>query len=166
LKTHQRLHAGEKPFLCSGEGCTTRYTHANRTCPEHPYAKPKRTSEIFLEPVISASENQEEVWAWIQKYRKEREEKTPGKQLGSLSENTPERYGDDSEATPNKVFKSKRVLVGEMEQSVVQVGQENIPSPPRTSYRSDILSQALFKAEEKLKHTNSNSFQVLNLQNQ
>jgi len=172
LKTHQRLHAGEKPFVCSGDGCNNRYTHANRTCPEHPYAKPKRTTEIFLQPIISASEDQDEVFGWLQKYRKEREEKTPGKQLGSiLSENTPERYEDDSEATPNKVFKSKRVLVGEMEQSV---GQENVPSPPRSSYRSDILrstltaqdvfSQALIKAGERLEQTNS--FRVLNLQNQ
>ena len=65
--------------MCSEEGCNNRYTHANRTCPDHPYAKPKRTAELVLQPVIVASEDQTKVAAWLEKYRREREEKTPGK---------------------------------------------------------------------------------------
>jgi len=79
LKTHQRLHAGEKPFVCSSPGCGNRYTHANRTCPVHPYHKPQRSTELVLQPNISAGENTEEVQNWLESYRKERLDKTPGK---------------------------------------------------------------------------------------
>ncbi len=60
--------------------CTNRYTHANRTCPLHPYDKPQRTSELVLQPAPpSAAEDSEEVRRWLDNYRKERLEKTPGK---------------------------------------------------------------------------------------
>ena len=140
MKTHQRLHAGEKPFKCPVDHCTNRYTHANRFCPDHPGVKPKRTTEIILQPVISASEDQEAVYAWLDKYRRDREEKTPGKIGDSLEEEqlTPKRTPDDGSSSK---LKTKRGLASEMEEAF---GQENIPSPPRpTMVRSDILRSTL-----------------------
>ena len=157
MKTHQRLHAGEKPFVCSEEGCNNRYTHANRTCPDHPYAKPKRTSELVLQPVIVASEDQTKVAAWLEKYRREREEKTPGKVVEERVDMTRQQE-EDEQGRPK--LKSKRGL----EQAF---GQENIPSPPRPQIqRSDLLRNkldgALQRTAEKLEQRNS--MRVLHLQ--
>ena len=72
--------------------CGNRYTHANRTCPVHPYHKPTRSTELVLQPNISAGENTEEVAKWLESYRRERLDKTPAKNpltSNSVTENTP-----------------------------------------------------------------------------
>ena len=163
LKTHQRLHAGEKPFKCPVAHCTNRYTHANRFCHDHPGVKPKRSSEIILQPVISAAEDQEAVYAWLEKYKRDREEKTPGK-TGEPGEEelvtTPKRREETPETVTGTKLRTKRGLASEMEQAL---GQENIPSPPRPAIsRSELLrtslgslsphqslSQALLRAAER-----------------
>jgi hypothetical protein len=45
----------------------------------HPYHKPTRAVELVLQPNLSAGENTEEVQNWLECYRKERLDKTPGK---------------------------------------------------------------------------------------
>ena len=65
--------------ICFNFRCGNRYTHANRTCPVHPYHKPQRSVELVLQPNLSAGENTEEVQNWLESYRKERLDKTPGK---------------------------------------------------------------------------------------
>ena len=167
LKTHQRLHAGEKPFKCPVSHCTNRYTHANRFCPDHPGVKPKRSSEIILQPVISAAEDQEAVYAWLERYKRDREEKTPGKtgeggeeELVSIA--TPRRHQPGHEIHPEASgakLRTKRGLASEMEQAL---GQENVPSPPRpvisrseilrttlTTHAHQSLNQALLRAAER-----------------
>ena len=179
LKTHQRLHAGEKPFVCSAVGCENRYTHANRQCPDHPFAKPQRTTEIILQPNISASEDQDRVVQWLHKYRREREEKTPGK----LGPNGSAAAPDDEEGgqyhqqqqqqtelssfyLPTKNLKSKRGLMRELDETV---GQENCilvaarsssegsgassrPPPMRLSAHES-FNQALRRAGERLERS-------------
>ena len=61
--------------------CQNRYTHANRTCPVHPYSKPVRSADVVCLqqlPAALAGETNPAVISWLHNYRREREEKAKG----------------------------------------------------------------------------------------
>lgn len=56
-----------------------RFTHANRHCPDHPYATLTRSDDFVLKPVSGNSELSHEVTRWLERYKltREREDRTP-----------------------------------------------------------------------------------------
>ncbi|XP_067872243.1 zinc finger protein 367-like [Heterodontus francisci] len=75
LKTHQRLHTGEKPFICSEPGCVSKFTHANRHCTKHPYARLRRQEGTTEQDKATMAEEDKAVVEWRTRYWQSREQR-------------------------------------------------------------------------------------------
>ena len=95
--------------------CGNRYTHANRTCPAHPYHKPQRTSDLILQPSSTTNTNEtttgnDEVSKWLENYRRERQDKTPTPGKNPPSEAANENYNchiESLQTPPSSIKRSK-----------------------------------------------------------
>lgn len=56
-----------------------RFTHANRHCPDHPYATLTRSDDFVLKPVSENTDVPHDVTRWFERYKmsREREDRTP-----------------------------------------------------------------------------------------
>nr|CAD7424436.1 unnamed protein product [Timema monikensis] len=107
-------------ILVKSHSCEMRFTHANRHCPQHPFGGIHRSDDFVLRPVESNPEQSSEVLRWLERYKLEREERTPSKTPTKI---TQKRYKtkkreieNENTSSPLKKPKFRKDLSNEMEQ--------------------------------------------------
>lgn len=122
--------------MCSAPTCQMRFTHANRHCPEHPYDQLKRCDGYVVQAV---TEQNYEVIKWLEKYKMEKEDRTPTRKtpkrtkISSHSDDISMRITPSTEksnenfniatgsdenkfpVTPNNPYKSRKGLMVELD---------------------------------------------------
>lgn len=72
-----------------------RFTHANRHCPEHPYETLKRCDGYVVQAV---TEQNYDVLRWLEKYKMEKEDRTPTRKTPKRTKLSPSANGNENTA--------------------------------------------------------------------
>lgn len=127
--------------MCSSVNCQQRFTHANRHCPDHPYDQLKRCDDFVIP---SISEQNTDIIKWLEKYRMEKEDRTPTRKTPKRSKQLPIDDGNNenlssteystsflgmSPSTPSNPYKSRKGLMVELD---MNAGLEASPIAPKT----------------------------------
>lgn len=92
-----------------------RFTHANRHCPDHPYEQLKRCDDFIIQPI---PEQNYDVIKWMEKYRMEREERTPTRKTPKRTkthEYVENNENSEQPVTPSNPCKSRKGLMVELD---------------------------------------------------
>ena len=108
-----------------------RFTHANRHCPDHPYATLTRSDDFVLKPVSGNTELPHDVTRWLERYKmaREREDRTPT----SKSDRKKKQW--KSSGDTHKRIKSRKGLV--MDAVVEQENLDRIQQSQSRLYCSE-----------------------------
>lgn len=108
-----------------------RFTHANRHCPDHPFATLTRSDDFVLKPVSENTEFPPDVTRWLERYKmlREKEDRTPtGK-----SDRKKKQWKTCNDT--HKRIKSRKGLV--MDAVVEQENLDRTPQTPNRLYCSE-----------------------------
>lgn len=107
-----------------------RFTHANRHCPDHPYATLTRSDDFVLKPLSGNTELPHDVTRWLERYKmaREREDSRANTPSSKSSERKKKQWksGADAHHHHHKRVKSRKGLVMD-----AAVEQENLDRPPQ-----------------------------------
>lgn len=97
--------------MCSAIACQQRFTHANRHCPDHPYTQLRRSDDFVIKDK-ACSEQNGEVIKWLEKYRMEKEDRTPTRKTPKRSKQSSiDRANNENLSTTSGILSSSSTAV-------------------------------------------------------
>lgn len=108
-----------------------RFTHANRHCPEHPYDQLKRCDGYVIQAV---TEQNYEVIKWLEKYRMEKEDRTPTRKTPKRPKTS--HSGDDTTSMHRTLSRSNEKSNENFNHATGGSDENQFPVTPNNPYKS------------------------------
>lgn len=109
-----------------------RFTHANRHCPEHPYDQLKRCDGFVVQAV---TEQNYEVIKWLERYKMEKEDRTPTRKTPKRTKTTATNEASRRALHASEVANEN--IIASRDDAGDEPGDENkLPVTPINPYKS------------------------------